>query len=36
MAQLVEHLTLDFASGHDPRAVGSNPASDSVLSMKPS
>ena len=25
-AQSVERLTLDFSSGHDPRAVGSSPA----------
>ena len=27
MAQSVEHLTLDFGSGHDPRVVGSSPCS---------
>ena len=26
VARLVEHLTLDFSSGHDPRDVGSSPA----------
>ena len=31
VAQSVECLTLDFSSGHDPRAVGSSPASGSVL-----
>ena len=35
VAQLVKHPTLDFGSGHDPRVVGSSPALDSVLSMKP-
>ena len=35
MAQLVEHLTLDFVSGHDPRVVGSSPVSGSVLSVEP-
>ena len=34
MAQLVEHLILDFSSGHDPRVVRSSPALDSVLSME--
>ena len=31
VAQLVEHLTLDFGSGGDPRFVGSGP----VLIMEP-
>ena len=31
VAQLVEHLTLDFSSGYDPRDVGSSPVSGSVL-----
>ena len=35
MAQLVEHLTLDFGSGHDPRVMGSSPTLGSVLSMGP-
>ena len=35
VAQSVEHLTLDFSSGHDPRVVGFSPASGSVLSMEP-
>ena len=35
VAQSVERPTLDFGSGHDPRVVGSSPASGSVLSMKP-
>ena len=35
MAQLVEFLTLDFGSGHDPRAVGSSPMSGSALSREP-
>ena len=26
VALLLEYLTLDFASGHDPRVVGLNPA----------
>ena len=34
-AQSVEHPTLDFSSGHDPRVVGSSPTSGSVLSMEP-
>ena len=33
MAQLVDYLTLDFSSGHDPGVVGSSPAS--TLSMEP-
>ena len=35
MAQSVEHPTLDFGSGHDPRVVGSSPKLGSMLSMKP-
>ena len=35
VAQLAEHPTLDFASGHDPRVVGSSPVSGSVLSVEP-
>ena len=35
MAQLVKHLTLDLGSGHDPRVMGSSPASRSVLSVEP-
>ena len=31
VAQSVEHQTLDFGSGHDPRVKGSSPTSDSVL-----
>ena len=33
MAQLVEHPTLDFSSGHDPRIVGSSPVSGSTLDV---
>ena len=32
MAQLAEHPTLDFGSGHDLRVVRSSPMSDSALS----
>ena len=35
VAQSVEHLTLDFGSGCDPRVVGSSPALGTVLSMEP-
>ena len=35
MAQLVEHPTLDFSSGHDIRVMGLSPTSASQLSMKP-
>ena len=35
MAQLVECLTFDFGSGHDPRVVGLSPVSGSVLSVEP-
>ena len=34
MAQLVKRPTLDFGSGHDPRAVGSSPASGSALTVR--
>ena len=34
-AQSVEGPTLDFSSGHDPRVVGSSPASDFGLSIDP-
>ena len=32
---MVEHLTLDFSSGCDPRVMGSSPALGSVLSVGP-
>ena len=35
VAQPVEHLTLDFHSGHGPRVMGSSPTSGSTLSMEP-
>ena len=35
MAQSVEHLTLDFSSGHDPRVMGLSPKTGSVLSVEP-
>ena len=35
MVQLVEHLTLDFSSGHDPRVMESSPASASTLNAEP-
>ena len=35
VAQSVEHLTLDFGSGHDPRIVVSSSKWGSVLSMDP-
>ena len=35
MAQLVEHLTLDFGSGHYLRVVRSSPELGSVLSVEP-
>ncbi|VFV38414.1 g-protein coupled receptor 26 [Lynx pardinus] len=35
VAQSVEHLTLDFGSGHNPGVVGSSPVSGSVLSVEP-
>jgi len=31
MAQLAEHMTLDFSSGHDLMVMGSGPAWGSVL-----
>ena len=34
MAQLVEHLALDFGSGQGPRVVGLSPMSGSVLSAE--
>ena len=34
VAQLIEHLALDFGSGHDPRVVGSSPVSGSALSVE--
>ena len=35
VAQSVERPTLDFGSGHDSRAVGSSPMSDSALNTVP-
>ena len=35
VAQSAEHPTLDFSSGHDPRAMGSSPMSDSALNVEP-
>ena len=35
VAQSVEHLTLDFSSGHDPRGTGSSSRLGSVLSVEP-
>ena len=35
VAQLGECPTLDFGSGHDPRVVGSSPASGSALGAEP-
>jgi len=35
VAQWVKHLTLDFISGHDLRAVRSIPKSVSALGMEP-
>ena len=35
VAQWVEHLTLGFCSGRDPRVVGFRPVSGSVLSVEP-
>ena len=35
MAQLVEHPTLDFGSGHDPRVTGLSPTLGSALNMEP-
>ena len=34
MAQSVDHATLDFNSGHDPRVVGSSPTSGLMLGME--
>ena len=34
MAQLVDHPTLDFGSGHDLRVMGSSPVLGSVLSVE--
>ena len=34
LSQLVKHLTLEIGSGHDPKVVGSSPASDSMLSVE--
>ena len=34
VAQLVECLTLDFVSGHDPRVVGLSPAGGITLSVE--
>ena len=31
----IEHLTLDFGSGHDPTVVGSSPESGSALGIEP-
>ena len=35
VAQLVECLTLDSSSGHDPRVVKPSPAKGSMLEMEP-
>ena len=35
MAQSVEHLTLDFNSGHDPKVMGSSPMLRSMLTVEP-
>ena len=35
VAQSVERPTVDFSSGHDPRVMGLNPISGSVLSVEP-
>ena len=35
VVQSVEHLTLDFGSGHDMRVVGLNPVLGSMLSVEP-
>ena len=34
MVHLVEHLTLDFASGQDPKFVGSSPTLGSALTVR--
>ena len=35
VAQWVKHLTLDFGSGYDLKAMRSSPASGSVLGVEP-
>ena len=35
VAELVEHLTFDFVSGHDPRVMELSPVSGSTLSVEP-
>ena len=35
MGQSVEHLTLDFCSGHNLTVVGSSPEFGSVLAVEP-
>ena len=35
VAQMIEHIALDFSSSHDPRVMESSPASGSVLSVEP-
>ena len=35
VARSIEHQTLDFSSGHDPRVMESSPVSGSLLSMEP-
>ena len=35
VAHWIEHLTLDFSSGHDPRVVGLSPVSGSAWSGEP-
>ena len=35
VAQSVEHPTLDFGPGHDPRLMGLSPVLSSVLSTEP-
>ena len=35
VAKLVEHLTLEFSSGHDPRVMGLSPMSGSALNVEP-
>ena len=35
VAQSIEHLILDFSSGHDPSVEGLSPMSGSVVSLKP-
>ena len=35
MTHLVEHLTLDFGSGHDPRVMDQVTTSGSVLTVEP-